>query len=253
MKKLKIILCVSLVSLLALSAATVGVLAMNNRLWFQVEEKTDAYVFPVYEGEEAQGYDDIVKFLQIPEDVLKNMSTEGLIETCLSYPLFATSMYSNNTSPYVGFKKAIKEFNGLNELVKREDSGKKLLEVYRSVDIDEAVKSSDLYILRMRYLDYLISDEAILKTLSKKERSDLKELCIENIILKNEKYPNEFPLDSAILPIVNIDNIDNVKVKNYISSNEDIKEFIEIGRLALLENEQINDLLKVLDIPVEVK
>ena len=98
-KKLIIIVTIALIAALSLTACS----AESGTSQTRNKDKSDAYVFPEYTGSEPLYWEDAVAFYQIPDDVLKDMSTDGLIETCLSYPLFADKMIASNESMYSGF------------------------------------------------------------------------------------------------------------------------------------------------------
>ncbi|NQU52752.1 MAG: hypothetical protein HQ522_09460 [Bacteroidetes bacterium] len=58
--------------------------------------------------------------MQVPSDVLSNMGTEELLITCMNYP--AALFYGAYSNNYVGIKRTIEKFNGLQELLKRKDA-----------------------------------------------------------------------------------------------------------------------------------
>lgn len=81
---------------------------------------TDKYEFPVKSGtEEWKQFETIEKriaALQIPEDVLTRISTEGLLETCLEFPYLLDILHGNHMQH--GFEALMTEFNGFRELFK---------------------------------------------------------------------------------------------------------------------------------------
>lgn len=236
MKK-SIIILVGCLALVVALGATVGVLAMDNSLWFQKEEPNDAYVFPKYQGEEALDYNQILEFNQVPEKVLANMSTEGLVETCLNYPLFSIGMITSNESMYAGFKKTCTEFYGLQELFKREDAGGEIFELYKNMTFSE-VKQSDKYpIFRLKYLEYILSQEEILSRLTIEEREELKNVCINGMIEKYHKSDTLYA-DSTLLVIARIMNIDNAEFIIYKESHPKVNAFVEMGVLESFTNEE---------------
>lgn len=125
-KRIFIIAGASLLSI-SLCIGALATNAMNIKKWFQSDIPTDAYEFPITPTEtpekwkEFQTYQEMVDACQIPEDTLKTMTTEGLIETCLSYPLMGNMLLNNST--YEGFKKQVSEFNGLQEFLTRKNLG----------------------------------------------------------------------------------------------------------------------------------
>ncbi|MEW6104420.1 MAG: HEAT repeat domain-containing protein [bacterium] len=157
----------------------------------QVNNKPiDVYDFPIKPGTEewkALGStENRIKACQIPEDILKKMSTEGLIETCLGYPGLPNMFLSNN--PQTGFDSIVRTFNGLQELLRRKDAGTKLLARYRQIrklDRQSIQKElGKLGTLYFRCFEMLISQDVILSKMTKEERI---ELLRESIWKFNEK------------------------------------------------------------------
>lgn len=75
--------------------------------------------YPIKPGTEKwksyQNTPDIIRDLQMPENVLKSISTEELLNVCLKYPFLNSYIYSNNF--YEGISKTIFTFNGFIELL----------------------------------------------------------------------------------------------------------------------------------------
>ena len=71
-----------------------------------------------------QSLEEMLEACQIPEDKLKSMSTDELIEVCMSHPLhFIYSAYNNELR---GADVIIRNFNGFSELARRTDAAGKL-------------------------------------------------------------------------------------------------------------------------------
>lgn len=66
--------------------------------------------------------------LQLPEDMLSTISTEDLVEACMTYPLSLDCFAYNNVES--GVAAVISHFNGFTELKKREDAFDKVLDFY---------------------------------------------------------------------------------------------------------------------------
>ena len=250
MKKWKIIIAITLSLILCIGVLifTIGAGASTIKKWFQTEEKTDAHLFTEYQGEEPMEWDQIVDSLQVTEEELKGMSTDGIIETCLNYPIYSIGMITSNTSMYAGFQTTCENFTGFKELFKREDAGRKLLEKYRGIDYEEVVNSQDSYALRMRYIEYIMSQEEILTKLSVDERNELKDICVKNAVERYEKYREQLPLDSVLLLIARISNMDNPAFSDYVKENEKIQSFIIDGMLVSFSEEEFNDFMSFVNI-----
>lgn len=97
---------------------------------------SDAYDYPIKPGtsewNKLNSFNEIINACQIPEDILKNMSTRGLVETVVNYPFGA--LYSSSNNPQDGVNRAVSHFNGLSELFRRKDAAIELLAKYRTMD-----------------------------------------------------------------------------------------------------------------------
>lgn len=78
------------------------------------------------------------KACQIPDNILEQMTTKALVETCMNYPLRGI-FYAYNDE-LKGLQVIIEGFNGLLELSQREDAPKYLLEYYGRM-IEESSKA----------------------------------------------------------------------------------------------------------------
>ena len=75
-------------------------------------DSKDVYEFPVRGVEEwwQLTVEQRIATLQIPDVVLEKISTEGLLETCLSYPYLINVFFHDNYQQ--GFEGLMEEFNG---------------------------------------------------------------------------------------------------------------------------------------------
>lgn len=105
----------------------------------------DAYNFPIVPGTAAwDALDTLTEQLdatQVPERTARRMSTDGLVETWMRYPLKTLVLQAYSFPASIDY--FLIHFNGLSELVSREDSGCKLLERYKVFDLDELPSLQD--------------------------------------------------------------------------------------------------------------
>ncbi|MDP2866366.1 MAG: hypothetical protein Q8O90_08995, partial [Elusimicrobiota bacterium] len=96
-----------------------------------------AYEFPIKPGmkewKALSSYAEMLKACQLPEPLLRKMSTAGLIETVLNYPLYMLTILAYD-SMQQGFNALAGRFNGVAELLERKDAGAELLARYRGMD-----------------------------------------------------------------------------------------------------------------------
>jgi hypothetical protein len=146
----------------------------------QAASASDAYDYPIKPGTEGwkafQTHDDMLKACQIPEDILKNMSTKGLVETVLEYPLLGDILAYNSIQQ--GFEAVASRFNGLSELLNRKDAGTELLAIYSKMnpqDIEESWGDiqKGAYTFSIANVEILLAQNKILDNLSKIQLEDL--------------------------------------------------------------------------------
>jgi hypothetical protein len=145
-----------------------------------IGRQADAYRFPVVPGtpewETLETHSDMLRATQIPQEVLDRMSTGGLIETVLNYPLLGDFLAYDNLQH--GFDQVTLYFNGLQSLLSREDAGRELLTKYRAMDPtainpDWSIEQQGEYDHLFTYLEMLLAQHSILGSLSSSERRDL--------------------------------------------------------------------------------
>ncbi|MBN2482266.1 MAG: hypothetical protein JXB19_11020 [Bacteroidales bacterium] len=100
-----------------------------------LENAPDAYDYPVIPGTpewaELTSGSEMDSACMIPDDILSEISTAGLVETVLNYPLFG-NLFAGSTGSYqISFESLTKHFNGFRELFSRNDAALNLLERYK--------------------------------------------------------------------------------------------------------------------------
>lgn len=126
---------------------------------------------------------------QIPRDELKKMSTEELITAVLEYPCFIDMIFYNTYQE--GYEVVRDNFNGLRELMSREDSGEYLLEAYKNVEFSEIMSISDEEeqfneSLQLLYLETVLAQPAVTETLSNENLEELENLVENNYEMQIE-------------------------------------------------------------------
>jgi hypothetical protein len=93
-----------------------------------------------------------IEALQIPDNLLKSMTTDDLIITCINYPAFGHFTAYNTGKE--GISRVISKFNGLKELLARQDAPSKMLALFSAGFIDKPFKdvNPDFWPIRAIYL-----------------------------------------------------------------------------------------------------
>lgn len=130
------------------------------------------------------------KIKNIPKDVLENISTEKLVELCVNtrYTLF---LFAYN-SLEEGFTRFLNEYNGLRELLNRNDAAIHLIDFYKKISTNgynQNWKQEEIgkYLHKIIVTEVFLSADIILNKLSK---SDVKILLAECLKKNYEKNSN---------------------------------------------------------------
>lgn len=108
----------------------------NVENYCYLTKSNDVYEYPLKPGTHEWSIlssSEIITACQIPDSTLKIISTEGLIESVLTFPLFA-EIYLSSLNTQAGFNAFYENFNGIRELLRRNDVGAKIFYRYKQMD-----------------------------------------------------------------------------------------------------------------------
>jgi len=155
--------------------------------------KTDKYIFPIQPGMEEwaklESHQAMVDVCQVPENILKDMCTIGLVDTYLDYPILFTIFAFNNVNE--GLYQVSNEFNGFQELLYRNDCATIFLLRYESInpaDIDTSMNLIEQgeFMKQFKYMEVTLAFEPLNQKFSTEERKKIINLGFENLRLKEE-------------------------------------------------------------------
>jgi len=159
----------------------VSLVLMNGLFVFSQTRVKDVYEFPIKpDTEEWWQFETVekrVEVLQIPDEVLVKMSTEGLLETCLEYPFLLSILHGDNCQH--GFDGLMKQFNGFRELFRHDNLANVLLERYKrfGVEVSDIRLKKDvekgMFSFRHFVLEYMLAQDVVLKNLSLEQEKQL--------------------------------------------------------------------------------
>lgn len=164
------------------------------------DRRSDAYEFPVRpEMEDWKTFgthDEMTSACQIPDSTLRTMSTKGLVETVLNYPLLVDTFAYNALQ--TGFDAVKSQFNGIPELLSREDAATEILAKYRSLDIAgiEGKGTSEIseYILgTVAFTEILLAQDTIIDKMDNNEQATLVSEAIQKNNIK-QQFPEIYGL-----------------------------------------------------------
>ena len=152
--------------------------------------ENNVYKYPIYPGDkEWAEYEAMEKnqMLQIPGDVLNSLTTQDLVKVVVDYPFLSDIFYYDSYS--MGFKAVVAGFNGLAELLKRQDAPAALAEYYKNIDFTAKVDLADAKAVtrnsNYNALEIILAQPEINDALSDEQLRQL-----ENVIRKNVQYRN---------------------------------------------------------------
>lgn len=149
------------------------------------------YNFPVKPGTDEwrslKNNKEKVAVCQIPSDVIGDLSTSNLLETCLNYPLLL-DIYAFN-SFQSGFNKCKNDFNGIAELFKREDISEILIAKYKTqhpseYDANWTLVKKGKFSIDISLIELFISQPEVLNQLDLNQKKDL----TKELLDKYSKY-----------------------------------------------------------------
>jgi len=161
--------------------AVLAVLLLVGLLFYGGETSTsDVYDYPIKPGTnewKALGsHEEMLRACQIPEGLLHGMSTAALVETVLSYPLIGDWLFYN--TPEMGIERVREQFNGLSELLSRNDAGVCLIVSYQTIDprtwdMNLPIAERGEYYLRLLSTELLLLQDSVTSNLSITDLLDL--------------------------------------------------------------------------------
>ena len=147
-------------------------------------------------------YEKKLNAYNIPDEILKKMSTANLVQTCLKYPEFRLIMTRNNLQEGYNYLRTI--FNGFIELEKRSDAGKQILKEYRKIhpgdikNFDTPLKRGE-FAFNLTHIEILLAQKQIFLNLEMNSKKELVKMGISNFeIIK--QMPEHYATLGLITP-----------------------------------------------------
>jgi hypothetical protein len=162
----------------------------------KIDSLTGAYIFPVERSELKlfeMGWNRYYDTCVVPTNILKHLSDDGLIQTCLDYPpyfnIFYFDFYQN------GFNRIASECNIFNEIYIRKGIANKLISTYESLEVDSfmSIYYIDKEPFTIRYFEILLAQIQLIDKMSNPEKNQLitdalSKYEYRKTILKEELY-----------------------------------------------------------------
>lgn len=203
-------------------------------------DASDKYNYPIKPGtaewNSIHSTDSLFLVSQIPDTILKRISTDGLAQSCIENPLrlfqFAFS------SRIQGRDELFKRLNCFQELIKRPDGAAKLFERYRLMEpcciegMNDAEKGD--YSLLFYYTEILLTNDSVTNQLNITAKKSLVAIVImKDILKKNYLDSSGISIISRTPGIMILSTI--METESYqpyindVNQNSDLKTFTKTG------------------------
>jgi hypothetical protein len=160
-----------------------------------IELRSDAisYDYVVKPGTEAwnvlETEQERIDALQIPEEISKSLSPDEVVRLSIELPAFL--LFTAFNTPQDGFSIMLERYNILKSLVSRKDVGASLIAAYKDAGMGgfkTLPYSNEFWSIRLYYIELLLSQNAILLSLSPEEKLELLIAAMEKF---TDKVSNE--------------------------------------------------------------
>lgn len=195
-------------------------------------------------------FEEMMNATQIPENILKTIPTDTLVALCMNHPMANNYIYYENYMD--GAKIIMENFNGFQELKRREDASEKILDFYERYDMtynkynkERNHFSSHRMIIKplnLGFVELVIASKEFPELYSTKYMEQLE--SVTNIKFEKKLADKNYtitPILSKSLLIgsqiklermKNTDNSDMRKLKHFIEVGGRTKELEEISEIS---------------------
>ena len=176
-----------------------------------------------------------IDVLQVPEEVLANLSTEDAVRLSITFPLFGDFLARN--TPQKGFAVMLSRYNILRNLLSRRDAGGFLIAAYKDASLSgfkTLPYSNEFWSLKLFYLELLLSQKDILLSLSHEEKLVLMTEARSKYFEKigNENFASLPETLFSLKIMATILEVEEYPELMASSNRETITEFINSGWLS---------------------
>lgn len=163
---------------------------------------SDTYKYPIRPGsdewKELNLLTEKIEVCQIPNQKLKTISTEGLVETLLNYPLILDYIFFDEMQN--GFNRIKNENNGFTELYGRKDIFKVLTERYELMSLDCGRNLYPPFVLdapapnevALQTFEFFIFQDEFLHNIDKNQQYKIFDLIYEKLQIKEDHDFDEY-------------------------------------------------------------
>lgn len=153
---------------------------MDGEIHFPIKEDTEQW-------KQFQSHDEMVMACNMPDTLIKEVSTDKLVELMLDYPLLGDLMLYDNSG--VGLEIMLQENNILAELLRRDDSAAKLLTAYNDFEIKNTSLSEEVSLEIISNPDMLESyadDDFVRNCIAQDEENLVQNIFLETVLARED-------------------------------------------------------------------
>jgi len=136
--------------------------------------------FPVRYGtpewEKLESFEERMMAYNIPDELIRKISTPELVKVCLAYPEWRLIHAFDDRR--TGLSYIMSQFNGFHELLSRRDATKELIRVYAKMDPlaiedDWTAVQKGRYVFNISYVELMLSVRRVIENLDEQDRQAL--------------------------------------------------------------------------------
>ncbi|MCP4760986.1 MAG: hypothetical protein GY870_04335 [archaeon] len=162
------------------------------------------YDFPIKPGTDAwkslNSSQEMIDICQIPDSILKIMTTANLSSLCLNYPLLGDMLFNDNFQE--GFDMMASKFNGFQELFLRKDAGSELLKLYKDFNLNSFEKNKDKKNNNIFFdmcIDVVLAQQVFLKNLDTEQEIMLMQDALNNLKIREKNNNSSYRKKSTVV------------------------------------------------------
>lgn len=189
-------------------------------------------------------YQERLDKIQIPDAVLKSLSTKDLVDICMDYP-FTVAIYSFNTINE-GLKNSTILFNGFRELLTRKDNYKYLKEYLDDINLVTEISQRDVSsvgysIVKATIAEGFLAFDDVLQNADIQQKKDLSSKISQLVKFKKDKpqYFSNMSLTASALILSKV----IFQLDKSLNRTRDLKLFMDEDKVV---NEQIVEEIELL-------
>ena len=169
--------------------------------------------------------------VQVPEDVLENMTAEELAITCINFPLFGD--YTAFNTPQQGMNVMFDKFNFYKYVRNKKGIGKIFIKIYKDASTEgwnqyKSILDSDFWTIKLEYIEYLMAQDFVISDLDEQDKKELLIIVKDKINkkLSSDSFNSLQGISSSYYLIAHI-----LDTNSILQNDNIIQDFLKTGML----------------------